>query len=486
MKKKPNNGIVKVSIASRITQSIRTALSSPQKAPGAFFLFCAIIVPQFFYGEFDYAPFTGRILLCTLYFCLFVFCLCGARSTGKELSLSEFYFLSVLAVIYFIPAFIVNNDSFYGGEMPISVVFPTALITLLISIIVRPRHARLLGILLPVGAFITGGFDESSLWFALASGISASYMLKHARRRIDMFQAGLSISVVHVIVMLSILLIKQSPTNLYAPLLAFAALGGIASGILVLGITPLIEKMLHCATEFRLIELLDLDTPLMKQLAQKTPGTFQHSLVVANLAEAACLEIGARSLLGRVGAYYHDIGKIDQPEYFVENQHDFNKHSEINPRLSATVIRSHVKVGIEKGRAAGLPNEVIDIIASHHGNSLIAYFYNEAKKREENVDMEDFCYPGEPPRTKEAAVVMLADVTEAAVRTLDKPGTSRIEKFINDLITRKIDSEQLASAEITFRELETIKKVFVRVLASYYHTRIEYPNQKECAKEEAQ
>ena len=162
-----------------------------------------------------------------------------------------------------------------------------------------------------------------------------------------------------------------------------------------------------------------------------------------------------------------------------------NKHDDINPRLSATVIRSHVKLGIEKGRAAGLPDEVIDIIASHHGNSLIAYFYYEAQKKEENVNMEDFCYPGHPPRTKEAAVVMLADVTEAAARTLDKPSAARLEKFINDIITKKIDSAQLSESELTFRELETIKNVFVRVLASYYHTRIEYPNQmKESAMKE--
>jgi putative nucleotidyltransferase with HDIG domain len=171
---------------------------------------------------------------------------------------------------------------------------------------------------------------------------------------------------------------------------------------------------------------------------------------------------------------------MDQPEYFVENQHDENKHDLLaNPRLSATVIRSHVKLGIEKARAAGLPDEVIDIIASHHGDSLITYFYFEAVKKEGEVNKEDFCYPGNPPRTREAAVVMLADVTEAAVRTLDKPSSSRLEKFINDLIEHKVDNEQLADSELTFRQLETIKKVFVRVLAAYYHSRIEYPDQKE-------
>lgn len=481
MKKKLSNGQSSAGFLST-SGLLKAVFCSPHKTAGALVLFCLVIIPNivsFSGGQTNIKIFSGELLLNTIYFYLFFFCLCSVHSTGRELSTSEFYFLTAMAAFYFIAAYFVKNDSFYKGAMPIAVVFPTALITFLTSIIVRARHARLLGLLLPISAYLTNVFDSWSLWFALASGIAAAFMLSHARKRADMVQAGCGIAVVNLLVMLAILLIRKTKTDLYLPILTIAALGGFISGILVLGITPLIEKLLHSATEFRLIELLDLGAPLMRQLSQKTPGTFQHSLVVANLAEAACQEIGARGLLARVGGYYHDIGKIDNPEYFVENQHDFNKHDEINPRLSATVIRSHVKVGIEKGRAAGLPNDVIDIIASHHGNSLIAYFYNEAQKREDHVEMEDFCYPGHPPRTKEAAVVMLADVTEAAVRTLEKPSTSRLEKFINDLITRKIDTQQLSCAELTFRELETIKKVFVRVLTSYYHTRIEYPGQKE-------
>jgi putative nucleotidyltransferase with HDIG domain len=189
----------------------------------------------------------------------------------------------------------------------------------------------------------------------------------------DMVKAGVAVAIINVIAAGAILMSRTSYLVFQPIILFWAAINGIASGMLVLGITPILENMLHCATTFKLIELLDLSAPLMRQLAQKTPGTFSHSMLVANLAEAACQEIGARALLARAGAYYHDIGKIDQPEYFVENQHNDNKHDDLmNPRLSATVIRSHVKVGIEKGRAIGLPNEVIDIIATHHGNSLIS------------------------------------------------------------------------------------------------------------------
>jgi putative nucleotidyltransferase with HDIG domain len=205
------------------------------------------------------------------------------------------------------------------------------------------------------------------------------------------------------------------------------------------------------------------------------PGTYSHSVMVANLAESACQEIGANALLARVGAYYHDIGKMEQPDYFVENQTIYNKHDDIAPRLSATVIRSHVKLGLEKARSLGLPQEVMDIIAEHHGNSVISWFYHEALKREAQVNMEDFTYPGRPPRSRESAVVMLADVTEAAVRTLKKPNASKLEKFIQELIMSKVEHGQLTESELTFRDLETIKNAFVRVLAGYYHSRIEYP-----------
>jgi putative nucleotidyltransferase with HDIG domain len=203
--------------------------------------------------------------------------------------------------------------------------------------------------------------------------------------------------------------------------------------------------------------------------------------MVANLAEAACQDIGANALLARVGAYYHDIGKMENPEYFVENQTNYNKHDDMAPRLSATVIRSHVKLGLEKARQLGLPREVSDIIVEHHGNSVITWFYNKALKQESGdskkgaVNMEDFSYPGTPPRSRESAAVMLADVTEAAVRTLDRPNAAKIEKFIQELFSAKVEHGQLALSELTFRDLETIKKAFVRVLAGYYHSRIEYP-----------
>jgi putative nucleotidyltransferase with HDIG domain len=213
----------------------------------------------------------------------------------------------------------------------------------------------------------------------------------------------------------------------------------------------------------------------LRKLFTTAPGTYSHSIMVANLAEQACQDIGANALLARVGAYYHDIGKMENPDYFIENQTDHNRHDTINPRLSATVIRSHVKLGVEKVRSLGLPDDVIDIVAEHHGNSLIMWFYKKATEKEDQVRSEDFSYPGNPPHSRESAVVMLADVAEAAVRTLVKPTVAKMEKYIQQLIDAKIEHGQLSQCDLTFRDIEMIKNAFVRVLASYYHSRIEYP-----------
>ena len=262
--------------------------------------------------------------------------------------------------------------------------------------------------------------------------------------------------------------------------LAFAiAVNGFICGILALGfITPL-EQILNTASVFRLMDLSDLNNPTMRGLLLTASGTYNHAMMVATLAENACNEIGANALVARVGAYYHDIGKMDQSEYFVENQTGQNKHDDINPSLSVSVIRSHVKKGVEKAHQLHLPQVIIDIIAEHHGNSVIAYFYNEAKKQNPDANEEDFAYNGVPPTTKESAVVMLADTVEAACRTLEKPSVSRLDKFIQSLIASKLEHHQLDNCNLTFSDLTKIRESFVTILAGYYHSRIEYPDQKD-------
>jgi putative nucleotidyltransferase with HDIG domain len=426
----------------------------------------------------------GQILLLILLYGLFIF-LGDRRILGKSLSDAEIYLLSVLVSLYLIIAVFFRNLSLGIEAFPVSMVIPTALVVMLPGILISPRLALALAMVLPLGAYLSGSYDTPAYIFALVSGVVASYVLRKAERRMDLVKAGLVIAAANWIAVLIILLTRGAGPASYPGMLFWAGFNGLVSGMLVLGFLPPLEQALNTATTFRLIELSDLNSPMLKRLFTAAPGTYSHSIMVANLAETACQDIGANPLLARVGAYYHDIGKMENPGYFVENQTVYNRHDDTPPRLSATVIRSHVKLGIEKARSLGLPREVIDIIAEHHGNSVITWFYNKALKQESQVNMEDFTYTGNPPRSRESAVVMLADVTEAAVRTLNKPTAAKMEKFIQELINVKVDHGQLAESELTFRDLETIKKAFVRVLAGYYHSRIEYPKLKEGAAKEA-
>ncbi|MDR1278780.1 MAG: HDIG domain-containing protein [Treponema sp.] len=428
----------------------------------------------------------GQILIMILLYGLFV-ALGDRRILGKSLSNADIYLIAALAGFYLILAVFVRDFSPGGAEsFPTSIILPTALVVMLPGILIGPRIALVMAMVLPLGAFLSGSFDTSSYIFALLSGICAACVLWGIERRMDLFRSGLVIAGANCVAAVVILLSRQAGLALYPSMFFWSVLNGIVSGMLVLGLLPPLEQALNAATTFRLVELSDLNAPVLKRLFTAAPGTYSHSIMVANLAEAACQDIGANPLLARVGAYYHDIGKMENPDYFVENQTVYNRHDDTPPRLSATVIRSHVKLGIEKARSLNLPREVIDIIAEHHGNSVITWFYNKALKQETTdfskrnvVNMEDFTYPGTPPRSRESAVVMLADVTEAAVRTLNKPTAVKMEKFIQTLIDSKVENGQLAESELTFRDLAAIKGAFVRVLAGYYHSRIEYPKLKE-------
>jgi putative nucleotidyltransferase with HDIG domain len=410
----------------------------------------------------DARTIAARILLLFLVF-IWAVMYCTHGVLGRQLTNAEVYLVCILSALY-ITGTVVIRSLFSGADaVVLAVVIPTALVIMLPSILINSRLALFLAAALPLSVFLSGACDAASFTFSIISGVTGSFVLHGAEKRMDLIRAGLITGAVNCAAVTAILLNQRYGAGAYPGFLFWAAFNGLASGMLVLGLLPPLEHALNAATIFRLIELSDLNAPILRRLFTAAPGTYSHSIMVANLAEAACQDIGANALLARVGAYYHDLGKMENPEYFVENQTDHNKHDDISPRLSATVIRSHVKLGIEKARALGLPREVIDIMGEHHGNSVIAWFYNKALKQEGGegnkspVNMEDFMYPGNPPHSRESAVVMLADMTEAAVRTLDRPTVARLEKFIQELINAKVEHGQLAQSELTFRDLETIK-----------------------------
>ena len=421
---------------------------------------------------------TGTVFLVLLIYILLVI-LQKPLILGKELNNSERYLLATIAGIYIIGSVLLNDLSPGSDNFPVSLLIPTSLFIMILAVLMGTRIAMIMALAMPLGAFFAGAFDIYSYLIALVSGAAASTVLHNAKNRMDLVKAGLIIAAANCIAVIVVLLLRQAGFYDYPILIFIAALNGIICGMLTIGVLPPLEHALNAVTPFRLMELSDLNAPILRKLFTTASGTYSHSLMVANLAEQACQDIGANALLARVGAYYHDIGKIDNPDYFVENQTDHNRHDEIAPRLSATIIRSHVKLGVEKAYSLGLPKDVIDIIAEHHGNSVISWFYNKAAEQEDGVSSDDFTYSGTPPRTKESAVVMLADITEAAVRTLSKPTVGKIDKFTQQLFDAKIEHGQLSASDLSFRELEVIKNAFVKVLAGYYHSRIEYPKQKE-------
>jgi hypothetical protein len=420
----------------------------------------------------------GTALLALLLYLMYII-LCGRLILGKELSNSEKYLLASITGFYIIGSILLNSLSPGHEGFPVALLVPTALFIMVLAVFMGTRTAMIMALALPLGAYLAGAFDNHSFIIALVSGTAASTVLHNAQNRMSLIKVGIIIAFANCFAIIVVLLTRQTAFYHYPAMLLWASLNGITCGILTIGFLPPLEHALNAVTPFRLMELSDLNAPILRKLFTTAPGTYTHSLMVANLAEQACQDIGANALLARVGAYYHDIGKMENPDYFVENQTNHNRHDEIAPRLSATIIRSHVKLGVEKALSLGLPKDIISIIAEHHGNSIISWFYNKAVEQEELVNTEDFTYSGTPPRSRESAVVMLADITEAAVRTLIKPTAGKIDKFLQQLFDAKVEHGQLAESDLSFRDLEIIKKAFVKMLAGYYHSRIEYPNQKE-------
>ena len=267
----------------------------------------------------------------------------------------------------------------------------------------------------------------------------------------------------------------------------FGFCGGVLAGVLVTGLTPLAEMVFGYTTDMKLLELATMDQPLLQSLMVETPGTYHHSIIVGNMVEAAAKSIGANSLLAKVAAYYHDVGKTKKPLYFIENQMDTeNRHEKLAPSMSSLILIAHVKDGVELARQHRLGREIIDIINQHHGKSFISFFYNKATEAREKtkspkgallppINMDDYRYPGPKPQTKEAGLVMLADIVEAACRSLTEPTPARIQGQVNRLINNTFSDGQLDECELTLKDLHQIARHFNQTMASIHHKRIEYP-----------
>ncbi|MCL1964832.1 MAG: HDIG domain-containing protein [Firmicutes bacterium] len=362
---------------------------------------------------------------------------------------------------------------------------PVSMVALLVGCLISPSlalTANMLALIL-VGVLINSSsttFTQQMLSMIVAGSLSAPlgvYMLRGKQQRAMILLAGLSMALFNLFAMIAIGLLTNNALQTILSNAVWSAGGYVLAAVLCMGMQPLLEWLFNLVTPYKLLELANPNQPLLRRLLVETPGTYHHSILVANLAEAAAEAIGADPLLTRIGAYYHDIGKLKRPQYFKENQMAGNPHDRTDPRVSAAIIAEHVTDGILIARQNRLPEVVIDFIAEHHGDTLIAYFLHKMRSMEggEKAQTEDFRYAGPKPRTAETAILMLADTVEAAVRAGGDQAPEDIEEHIRQLVKEKIDSGQLNDSPLRFADVQKIIHAFTLVLTGIYHKRIEYP-----------
>ena len=309
-------------------------------------------------------------------------------------------------------------------------------------------------------------------------GLVAIWMMRKNTTRVMVVVSGLVVGAVNFGVLVCVRALTSSDMSGVWSDMAYAIGGAVVSAVLCVGLQPILETAFNLVTPSKLIELSNPNQPLLRRLMIETPGTYHHSMVVANLAEAAAEAVGANALLARVGAYYHDIGKLIRPMYFKENQMGENPHDKTDPRVSTAILTEHTRDGVELARKHRLPEPIIDMIRQHHGDTPVMYFYAKAVKMlgEENVDIRDFRYDGPKPQTAEAAILMLSDTVEAAVRALPDPTQEKISALIRKLVRGKMEDGQLDECTLTFRDIGKICSAFETVLQGVFHERIEYPS----------
>ena len=386
----------------------------------------------------------------------------------------------ILFTIYMIVVLLLRVMS----EVPYFTLIPLSVFPMLVSLLISRRVALLLNCFVSIiGCFVFNGDVEFLLYFLL-TGEFAALIMRYAEKRKYVFPVAVCVAVINFISMMAVGLFFEkgySQGLLYSS--AYGAAAGLIAVILSIGSLPFWEAIFEANTPLRLLELTNPNNELLRRLMIEAPGTYHHSLIVANLAETAAYEIDANAALARVGAYYHDIGKLKSPLYFSENQAGENPHDQMEPYSSTQIITAHTTAGVQMAKERGLPKAIINIIQEHHGNSLVKFFYYKALKQygADNVKEQDYRYQSCVPQSREAAIVMMADTVEAAVRSMVGQGKSLddVEEFIKMLIKDKLDDGQLDKSGLAISDLETIRKSFIEVFKGMYHNRVAYPKKEE-------
>lgn len=398
--------------------------------------------------------------------------------------------LLVIASVIFISLSLMKLISAVSGnfDVVIAFLFPTAMARMIIRVLLNERLAVFVTFFIAAcaGIMLQGGFSAplqmDAVLYILFGGITGVYLIERDDRSARLLRTSLVVAAVNVFFIGFYMLTAQSQFDLGEAgfYVSAAIVSGLLSGALTIGLLPFFESIFGLLSTMRLIELSNPNHPLLKKILTETPGTYHHSVMVANLADASCEAIGANGLLARVGCYYHDIGKTKRPQYFIENQVNIaNPHDSLPPKTSRDIILSHGVQGAELLRKHRMPKEIIDIAAQHHGTSLLKFFFHKAKEKDPEVREQDYRYAGPKPQTKEIAIISIADSVEAAVRSMKEPTSEKIKKLVDAIVEDKLKDGQFDECNLTMKEFKTVKHVICETLNGIFHSRIEYPKETE-------
>ncbi|MGB0788494.1 MAG: HD family phosphohydrolase, partial [Marinirhabdus sp.] len=409
------------------------------------------------------------MLVMLVFLMLFLFLRKYRWEIFKDNTKVTFIFFNIVLMV-FLTTFVVKLDARYVYVVPLCI----------LPLVLRAFFDPRLGLFVHVLTLLLLGVVPNSfefLFLQIIAGIVTVLTISELYRRANLFISVGQITAIYIIGYFAFFIIHEGNIEL----IEWEYFGYfILCGLATLFAHPLIyvyEKAFGLVSDVSLLELSDTNGKLLKELSNVAPGTFHHSLNVANLAEAAANEIGANAMLVRVGALYHDIGKMDNPTHFIENQvNTVNAHNELEPKESARIIIDHVIRGIEIARKHKLPDRVIDFIRTHHGSSLVYFFYKKELERNGGADEADFRYPGPMPFSKETAILMMSDSVEAASKSLKDPTSTKIDAFVENIIDKQMETKQFQNADITFKEIGAIKKILKKKLNNIYHLRVEYPD----------
>lgn len=433
-------------------------------------------------NENSILPFVGLVLiigiiLLALYYYFYEL---NVRKETKQNYLLLFSIIFLLSIVLLKGISLIQQFEY----SEVGYFFPAALGAMLIRILMDERLAVLWTIIMAICASIifsegiTGTLHISIGIYIICSGLAAILFLSKQNQRTKILQAGMFVSAVNLVVIFSLSFLKNGHYDAMEYTFYFVAgiASGLTSAVLTIGLLPFFEAGFGILSTMRLIELSNPNHPLLRKILTDAPGTYHHSVMVANLAESACEAIGANGLLARVGCYYHDIGKTKRPQFFIENQMNIeNPHDRLPPQTSKNIIIAHATDGAETLRKYRMPKEIVDIAEQHHGTTLLKYFYYKAKEKGLEINEEEYRYPGPKAQTKEAAVIGIADSVEAAVRSMAQPNPEQIENLVKSIIADRLQDGQLNECDLTLKELQTVASTMCETLKGIFHSRIEYP-----------